>query len=540
MKLLLTTIKSECKKTELELKYLYGATCDLGLDVKLKSFERNDLAADIFEEIAAGQYDIVYFHVDAYNEWQMRQVADMVKKALPSIAIIFGGMQVSFESRNFMKRNLFVDYVVRGEGERVLASFIKSVLDFEYDFENIAGLSYREGNQVVVNPYDAPMDMDDLPFPYERVEASRDVTYYESIRGTSDRSVHAQYLPDARVRALSHARVCTELRYFLANEVKKVVFLDRYFNYNSERAYRILEYIINNDNGITSFEFTVNANDIDEETIRLVSEARPGQIIFNIDIGSTNAEVLAEDGRNANIYKLMYNITKLVQNSEVELHIHVTAGLPVESYEMFARSFNKVFGMAEGMPIHIDRLMLSKGSALRAEADRYGYVFASTAPYEVISNTYMSSEELLKLRKFARTVESYIGKGAFKQSMPRILNDTGIKPFELFMGLSAFISRNGLIEKTRKKENLARILYAFAENLYDELGDGVKLDILKEVIYSDLEQIVSEDTIKKFDKKGWKIGLKKEDEPKDDEPEIADDDEGEESLFGTEDKEEDI
>ena len=102
-------------------------------------------------------------------------------------------------------------------------------------------------------------------------------------------------------------------------------------------------------------------------------------------------------------------------------------------------------------------------------------------------------------------MESFIGDGGFKKSIPRILNDTGIKPYDLFSRLSAYITKNGLTGKTRKKEHLARILLAFAGGLYDDLADPVKLDILKEVIYADLETMISEDAIKKFDKKGWDL-----------------------------------
>ena len=140
--------------------------------------------------------------------------------------------------------------------------------------------------------------MESLPFPYERFEAGKGTIYYESIRGTSDRSVYSQHLPDARVRTLSLGRICTEIRYFLACEAEKVVFLDRWFNYNSERAYRIFEYIIHNDNGVTSFEFNINGDELDDETLRLLSEARNGQIILNVDLASTNSEVLAAIGRN--------------------------------------------------------------------------------------------------------------------------------------------------------------------------------------------------------------------------------------------------
>lgn len=505
MKLLLTTIKSDCKQTELALKSIYSVITDSPLEVQLKVYGKNDLYTDIFESIATGQYNIVYFQANSFNIRQLCHVADMVKKAIPSIAIIFGGMEVSFETRSFMKQHDCVDYVMRGETESVIFNFIKSVLDFEFDFENIAGLAYREGDQVVVNPYDAPADMESLPFPYERFEAGKGTVYYESIRGTSDRTVYSQFLPNSRVRALSLSRVCTELRYFLANEVERVVFLDKWFNYNSERAYRIFEYIINNDNGITSFEFNINGEELDEEMLRLLSEAREGQIIFDLDVASTNAEVLAACGRGENIYRLMYNTTKLLQSGNVRTEIYVRAGLPLETEAMFARSFNKIFGMAEGMPVHIDNICISKGTALRAKAHNYGYIYAEEAPYEVIATGSMTSDELLRIRAISRTVESYIGDGGFKKSIPRVLNDTGLKPYDLFSRLTGYITKNGLSGKTRKKEHLARILFAYTDSLYDDLADSVKHEILKDVIYADLETMVGEEAIKKFDRKGWEL-----------------------------------
>ena len=60
----------------------------------------------------------------------------------------------------------------------------------------------------------------------------------------------------------------------------------------------------------------------------------------------------------------------------------------------------------------------------------------------------------------------------------------------------------------KKKEHLARILYSFAGGLYDELSDAIKLDVLRDVIYAELESELSEDAMRKFDRKGWDIGIK--------------------------------
>ena len=215
--------------------------------------------------------------------------------------------------------------------------------------------------------------------------------------------------------------------------------------------------------------------------------------------------MLAACGKGENIYRLMYNTTKLLQSGKVRTEIHVKAGLPLETEAMFARSFNKAYGMAEGMPLHIDSIFMSKGTALRSMAHKFGYIYAEYAPYEVIATGSMTSDELLRIRAVSRTVERYIGDGGFKKSIPRILNDTGIKPYDLFSRLTAYITRNDLSGKTRKKDHLARILFAFTAGLYEDMADPVKHEILKDVIYADLEEMVGEDAMKKFDRKGWDI-----------------------------------
>ena len=505
MKLLLTTIRSDRPQSGLEMKYLYSVIADSPMDVHISCYEKNDKYDEIFEEIASGRFNIVYFHADCFNEWQLRHIAEMVKKAVPGIAIIFGGPEVSFETRGFMKENPFVDYVIRGEGEKVIFNFVKTLLEVDFDFENIAGLAYRDGDQVVVNPYDSPVEIEDLPFPYEKFDPGEGPVYYETIRGTSDRSVYSQHLPEPRVRYLSLGRVCTELRYFLAAGVRRIVFLDRWFNYNTERAYRILEYIINNDNGITDFEFSIDGHLIDDETIRLLADARKGQITFNIDVASINPEVLVTVGKSENVYRLMYNTTKLLQNGNVYTRMHVTAGLPLETEEMFARTFNKVFSMADGMPVKINFLCMSKGTALREESKQFGYVYSSAAPYEVICNGYLSADELLKIKRISKIVEIFTAGGIFRNSFKRIMTDTGIRPYVFFAGLTKFVSEHDLLRSTGETENIARIIFTYAGEIYDVYIERAKLEMMRNVIYSDLSALVSEDALVEFGNRGWDI-----------------------------------
>lgn len=503
MRVLLTTIKTERPQSRLALKYLYSVLADAPIELFTDTYEESVLTSDMYEDIVRGNYGVVYFHADEYNETRILNLAEMVKKAVPTCAVILGGLQVSFDAKRLLKQNPSVDFVIRGEGEKVIFNFIKTLITYEFDFANIPGLAYREDDTIYCNPLEAPVQMEDLPFPYEKINADSGVVYYETIRGTSDRCAYSQFLPDARVRALSLNRVCTELRYFLAKGVDRVQFLDKYFNYNTERAYRIWEYLISNDNGTTSFIFDVNGDNLDEETIRLLNTARPGLFEFRIEVESTNPETLASVGRKENIYQLMYNVSKLLQGN-VKVAVTLKIGLPYENEEMFARSFNKIYGLgADTMEVSI--LRIPKGTAIRQDASVYGYQYNSVPPYEVIASDFMHAPEMIKIRSIVKVLDIYLKNGGFEKSINRILADTGIKPYEMFKKFADYIVENKLRDKMDRKENLYRILYGFAISLYDELNDTLKLQILMEVIHSDLERNLSADAIKKFERKGWEI-----------------------------------
>jgi len=507
MKLLLTTIKTDCTYTDYAMRYLYSVVDDSPLEVEMKTYGQDESDGHIYEDIIRGQYNIVYFHCNAFNERHICNIVEMIKKAVPSTAVLVGGMQVSFETKQFMQANPWVDYVIRGEGETVLFKFIRSVFEYEFDFSNIPGLAYRTDDDIIVNDFDDPVELDDLPFPYDKTNIEDNVIYYESMRGNAEKLAYKAQIPNNPVRALELERVLRELRYFLVKEPEKVVFFDNCFNFNSERAYKIFEYLIDNDNRITTFVFNISGENLDDETIRLLAGAREGLFVFNIDVGSTNSDVLAAVGRKENIYQLMYNVTKLLQAGTVRVNLSVTAGLPYETEELFARSFNKTFGIGEGSPLSIRMMKLGKGAKLREDADKYGYLYTSQPPYDLIATDFMSAEDILRIRAISRVVDAFIGNGNFRNTFPRIMTDTGLKPYELFSKLTDYVYSHGVAEKFGDIGNLGRAIAVFAHDLYDEIDeDGRKLQGLSAAIHADIGNTAIEEAFADFESKNQESG----------------------------------
>lgn len=505
MKLLLATIKNNEYNSKLTFKYLHGVLENAPIDFAIREYEESELLSDVYESILRGGYSIVYFHVNQSNVVRTEVVAEMLKKASPTSIIVFGGMQVSFDTESYMQEHPYVDYAVRGECEHVVFNFLKTIVTYEFDFGSIPGIAYREDDNIIVNPYDAPIQLEDLPFPYEKeaIEAE-DTVYYESFRGTVDRCKYAQYIDDFGIRSLSLKRVCTELRYFLVKNVKEVVFTDKWFNYDQQRAYRIWEYILNNDNGNTRFVFDIDGDNLDDEAVRLLSTAREGLFEFNVDIESSNAEVLSEAGRKENIYQLMYNVSRLIQAGNIKVNTKLKVGMPNENKKLFARSFNKIFSLGASSFV-VETLCLPVGCKLREEASKYKYQYMSVPPYRVISTSHMNALEIIDIRRIAGISTIYAGEREFETSISRLLTDTGLKPFEMFDKLTSFIYENGYADKLGKLEDRYRILYSFATKMYDEINDTLKIQIFGDILHAELEDRLSLDEIKKFEKKGWTI-----------------------------------
>lgn len=506
IKMLLATTENVSSSSKLALRNMYGVVADAPMEVEAKIFSVNSSSGSVHDEIVRGGYDIVYLQCDADNENGMLRTAEAVKKALPASIIVLGGVQVSYDTEEFMLLHPETDYVIRGEGEQVFFNFIRTILTGEFDFAGIAGLAYWEEDKVVVNPLAEPLEPGDIPFPYERSELEDySLAYYETFRGCPDSCAYSSAYPDATIRLLPFSRVLKEIDNFIDRQFSHVTVVDKWFNFIPSRALAVWEHIIAKDRGVTTFEFDINGDLLDGEAVSLLANAREGLFEFNVDIESTNAESLAAMGRKENIYPLLFNVSKLLRDTDVRVNVFQKIGMPYETSALFARSFDKIYELgADSM--HVDVMRLLRGTYLRSEADLYGYVCGSSSPYEVISNEFMSSAELVRIKMASDTAMRFMGS-EFKRTLARMRKDTSSKPFELFMKLGEYIYRNGLSCMMWKRANMYRILYAFATSLYDDKNETLKLRELMQILHEELEANMPESAVERFDRKGWELNV---------------------------------
>jgi len=501
MRILLTTLNSKYIHSNLALKYLYCVAAGSDLDVSMREFTINNEKDYIYTEIIRGGYDYVCFSCYIWNITQINELCASLKKASPEMKIILGGPEVSYETKEYMKEHPWAEAVIRGEGEYAFFRLCRD-LSLGDGFDDVPGLTWRKDGGIAENPEGPLLKMDQLPFPYETLEIEDDkVIYYESSRGCPYRCSYCLSSLDKSIRTLSLQRTRRDLGYFLMKGVRQVKFIDRTFNFNMSRAYDIWQYLIDNDNGVTNFHFEICADLLDDHLIALLSKARAGLFQLEIGIQSTCEKSLAACDRNTDTDVVLSNVRKLVALGNMHIHVDLIAGLPYEDYRTFAKSFNDVRRLhADNMQLGF--LKLLKGTKARSCAEEYGYVYRDEAPYEIISNNFMSPTDIIKLKMIETVLELYSNKGGFERSLSYLEAELAETPFNFYEQLADFFYSNGFQHKSHKKEDLYRILLAFAEMRSYSVAVAEQA---RKLLAEDLTDTMNFDAVKKFKAKGWEI-----------------------------------
>ncbi|MCB6992174.1 B12-binding domain-containing radical SAM protein [bacterium 210820-DFI.6.37] len=499
MKVLLTTLNSKYVHSNLALKYLYMAGRKHCGQLEIQEFTINNSRDYIFNELVMGGFDAVCFSVYIWNIEKTLQLAADLKKACPRTVILFGGPEVSYDCRAFMEQNPFVDFLIAGEGEDSFAKWCRA-LEGAGSFQDVEGLLFRKGDTVFAGPAPCPVDFSGLTQPYQEFPCEEDkVIYYEASRGCPFRCSYCISSLDRKVRELPRERVKADLDRFLHNTVKQVKFLDRTFNWDRGRSLELFRYLIERDNHVTNFHFEICGDLLDEETLELLGTARKGLFQFEIGIQSTNPRALAAVDRSGDTKKLRKNVRRLVEMGNSHIHTDLIAGLPFEDYASFRQSFNDVYELGADN-LQLGFLKLLKGTKIRREAKRYGYVYMEKAPYQVISNMFISAEELCGLKRIEEVLDLYHNRGGFSSALSWATKQMARTPFDFYEAFADDYYAGGFQHKSHKKEDLYRILYQFG----CRRGAGEKMKALLE---ADMEKTMNFDAVKKFKRKGWSIIL---------------------------------
>lgn len=436
MNILLVSIDSKYIHTNMALRYLKA---NLSMESKLLEFTIKDDQSIIQDTLLSENPDIIAFSVYLWNVEKVMNLIESIKLKSNAI-IVMGGPEVSYEPKYFME-NSKVDYIISGEGEIAFNQLVSSI-DSHSPIDNIPGLIYRKNDKIVQNPIKAIKNLDNLKNSYRMIEdiskLKTRIQYIEMSRGCPFNCSYCLASLDNNVRFFDVERVKSDILYLMSNGAKTFKFLDRTFNYKISNALEIFDFIIKNHHENTQFQFEITGDLLPTEIITYINEHAPkGLIRFEIGIQSTHEATNLSVNRIQNNDKLMKNIRLIQDGGIIDLHLDLIAGLPLEDLKRFSQTFDEVFQLYP-KELQLGFLKMLRGTKIRNEADKYGYVYDSKPPYEMLSNNLLSKNDLLEIHNTEEVLETFWNKGFMPLTM-RTLIENEVSAFTFMNTFAHFL-----------------------------------------------------------------------------------------------------
>lgn len=148
------------------LGYIAASLRQAGFSVELINFEIDpDRSDSFFEEITDNKFHLAGFTTSFETINSVLSLCQKLKEKNPDIHICLGGHHATFCADTILEKNPWIDSIVQGEGEITIVELASS-LKIGGPLQNIKGLCYREGENIVQNPPRENIpDLDHIPFP---------------------------------------------------------------------------------------------------------------------------------------------------------------------------------------------------------------------------------------------------------------------------------------------------------------------------------------------------------------------------------------
>ena len=473
MKILMAAVNAKYIHSNLAVYCLKSYAASKGQEAEIAEYTINQQPGEVLQDLYERNADVVAFSCYIWNIEFIKTVIKDYKKIRPQSEIWLGGPEVSYRAEALLAELPEVRGVMVGEGEEIFAKLAKAYRE-ELSLNEIPGIAVRENNGEILTTEPArPLDFSALPFPYGDENLSffdNRIIYYESSRGCPFSCAYCLSSLDKRVRFRNMELVKKELKFFLDRRVPQVKFIDRTFNINGPRTVELLQFIKENDNGITNFHFEVAAELLTDEQIELLNSLRPGLVQLEIGVQSTNNETLTAVKRKTELTALKKTVAAVREKNNVHIHLDLIAGLPKEDLASFKNSFNEVYNMNPHQ-LQLGFLKVLSGAPMEGMAAENEIIYQSAPPYEVLSTRWLSYEDIILLKKVEELVEVYYNSGQFVYSMmylQRYVNS----PFGLYEQLAAFYEEKKYAGLKLSRNKRYEILWEFAkETLFAEDND---------------------------------------------------------------------
>jgi anaerobic magnesium-protoporphyrin IX monomethyl ester cyclase len=466
MRIVVSTLNAKFIHMNLAIRYL-KAYVQSKYNVEIAEYTIKDPVMNIATDLFNRKPDVLGFSCYIWNIEETIKVIKLVKKIMPNVIIVLGGPEVSYDVPYWLKRIPEADFIVMGEGEKTFEQLLDEI-NGNQDFSTVPGIGFIKEGKVQINPPANKLDLREMPSPFRFEEDIPDlpnrIVYIETSRGCPFQCQFCLSSIEVGVRYFNREKIKDDIRYLMKNGAKTIKFVDRTFNISRSYAMDMFQFLIEEHLPGTVFQFEITADIMRPEVIEFLNrEAPPGLFRFEIGVQSTNDLTNELVKRKQNFAKLTRTVTMIKEGGKIDQHLDLIAGLPEEDYQSFRKTFNDVFALRPE-ELQLGFLKMLRGTGLRINARKYGYIYMDHAPYEILQNHVLDFEDIVKIKQVEDVLEKYWNDHRMDHTVEFIVSHVFPSPFDFFQSFGSYWEERKWSRIGHQREDLFLRLKEFLQN----------------------------------------------------------------------------
>ncbi|HHW38165.1 MAG TPA: B12-binding domain-containing radical SAM protein [Bacillales bacterium] len=463
MNIICSTLNAKFIHTSLALRYL-KAYAEPEFHIQLAEYTINDPVMNIASDLYSKDPDVLGFSCYIWNIEETIKVIKMLKKIKPELIIVLGGPEVTYDTLEWMEKVNEVDFIAIGEGEHTFKSLLTEISSTQ-DYGKVSGIAFRRNDKVVITSPHEKLDLATIPSPYRFPEdlpnLSKRVVYIETSRGCPFTCQFCLSSIEVGVRYFNREKIKEDILFLMEHGAKTLKFVDRTFNISRSYAMELFNFLIDHHYPGTVFQFEITADIMRPEVLQFLNEHAPeGLFRFEIGVQSTNDYTNALVKRKQNFEKLTRTVQMVKEGGKIAQHLDLIAGLPEENYDSFRKTFNDVFAF-EPEELQLGFLKMLRGTGLRNEAEKYGYIYEDHSPYEILGNNVLPFIDIVRIKQVEDVLEKYWNAHRMDTTLLYLVWTVFDSPFDFFQEFGAFWDKKGWSRIGHQLEDLFERLFMF-------------------------------------------------------------------------------
>jgi anaerobic magnesium-protoporphyrin IX monomethyl ester cyclase len=290
--------------------------------------------------------------------------AKYIKENLPDVPVVWGGWHPTLHHKQTIG-SLYVDVVVRGDGEETLVELVKRFYNGQ-PLDDVLGITYKDDGGIRVNP-DRPL-LKKFPsffLPYhlldlKKYEISRGIVDYVSSKGCPHRCqfcaiqsvYHRRWIGQRALDVVRNLEILNK-----EYKVHHIRFIDNNFCVNIKRVRSICQEIIAKKLKVT-WEGNGHLHEVrrlDEDLLSLAKKA--GLIFLDMGIESGSKDMLELIKKDLTLENLL-PVIKRLDVAQIRLCTNFIVGFPTETTADRRKTFMLIRKILDLNPQHQLKLFL--------------------------------------------------------------------------------------------------------------------------------------------------------------------------------------